>query len=288
MTDCLHCKHKHTSGRCRLAEENLSYPIIHTCTPTRQREVTVRWARTPPFHRCGGRISQSPTPSPTRDPQPPPRRRLAGDATSQRRRKPSWLASRTYLATPARLLPPGNRGRRRRPSRAQGAAGAGRRRGRRPTLKQAKGASGAGLDWARGGVATRRQSASSAMANGGEFRFFLSCDISLPLAFRVDRLLHYPTPTQPSPPQGHHPIPFLFLVLAILNSLTHVVTSIKLILDDTPPVAVGYLNNYSKNINFTNFAHVASGLFFWEKKIYCEIIIKEKLNNKIVMNPINP
>uniref|UniRef100_A0A0E0KZ76 phosphatidylinositol 3-kinase n=1 Tax=Oryza punctata TaxID=4537 RepID=A0A0E0KZ76_ORYPU len=39
------------------------------------------------------------------------------------------------------------------------------------------------------------------MANGGEFRFFLSCDISLPLAFRVDRLLHYPTPTQPSPPQ---------------------------------------------------------------------------------------
>lgn len=241
MTDCLHCKHKHTSGRCRLAEENLSYPVIHTCTPTRQREVTDRWARTPPFHRCGGRISQSPTPSPTRDPQPPPRRRLAGDATSlpaPPQRKPSWLASRTSLATPARLLPPGNRGRRRRPSRAQGAAGAGRRRrGRRPTLKQAKGASGAGLYWARGGVATRRQSASSAMANGGEFRFFLSCDISLPLAFRVDRLLHYPTPTQPSPPQGHHPIPFLFLVLAILNSLTHVVTSIKLILDDTLRVA---------------------------------------------------
>ncbi|XP_006654109.2 phosphatidylinositol 3-kinase, root isoform [Oryza brachyantha] len=36
------------------------------------------------------------------------------------------------------------------------------------------------------------------MANG-EFRFFLSCDISLPLAFRVDRLLHYPVPTAPSP-----------------------------------------------------------------------------------------
>lgn len=54
-------------------------------------------------------------------------------------------------------------------------------------------------------------------------------------------------------------------------------------------VAAGYLNNYSKNINFTNFEHVASGLFFFGKKrIYCEIIIKEKLNNKIVMNPINP
>ncbi|KAL5229981.1 hypothetical protein ABZP36_028757 [Zizania latifolia] len=37
------------------------------------------------------------------------------------------------------------------------------------------------------------------MANG-EFRFFLSCDISLPLAFRVDRLLYPPIPT-PQPPQ---------------------------------------------------------------------------------------